>query len=112
MIEERRAPGGRRGRTWFLSAVSGIALSRVSCGGCSRRSQEIVVGAGQTLDQIMLYDGETLIVEPGGAVSEADAAAVTDDNSTTPGANITIRNDGIIVSTDEDAIHALELLSI
>ncbi len=98
MTEERRAPGGRRGKTWFLSAVSGIALTACLAAGVPADAQEVVVGSGQTLDQILLFDGDTLIVERGGAVRKADAAAVTDDNTRTPGANITIRNDGIIVS--------------
>ncbi len=104
MVEVRRAPGGRCGRAWFLSAVSGIALATYVTASVPADAQEVVVGSGQTSGQIPLDDGETLIVEPGGTVrDDAGGPAVVEDAL---GATFTIINRGTIVSTDEDAINA------
>ncbi len=101
MVEERRAPVGRRSRTWFLSAVSGIALAAFVAAAVPADAQEIVVGSGQTSGQIELDDGETLIVEQGGRVEDFSDPAViqADDNRT-----FTIINRGTIVSTGNNAI--------
>ncbi len=100
MSRALRALGGRRGKTWFLSAVSGIALAAFVAAGVPAHAQEVVVGAGETSSWIELNDGETLIVEEGGTVSDV-LDAVTAVNNVT----VTVINRGTIVSTGESAIN-------
>ncbi len=99
MIEKRKAPGGRRARTWLLSAASGIALAAFVAAGVPADAQEVVVGPGQTSSQIELRGGETLIVEQGGTVRDAADAVFNGD----PGSTVTVINRGTIISTGEDA---------
>ncbi len=103
VAEVLKAPGGRRSRTWFLSAVSGIALAACVAAGVPADAQEIVVGSGQTLVDVSVGDGETLIVEQGGTVRGAGQAV----SSPGFGSTVTVINRGTIVSTDEEAIHTI-----
>ena len=101
MTEARSAPGRWRGRTRLLSAASGFALAACIAAGLSAHAQQVVVGAGQTSGQVVLDDGETLIVEQGGTVTNVGDAVIDAVRG-----SVTVINRGTIVSTGAEAIDA------
>ena len=70
-------------------------------------AQTITVSNGTTVGQQTLNDGETLVVENGGTVTDA-AAAVT----TAVGSTITVSNDGMITSTGDDGVSATDITTL
>ncbi len=100
MAEERRAPDGRRGRTGFLSAVSGIALAAFVAAAVPAHAQQIV-GSGETSVLVNLDNGETLIVEEGGTVRNSGTAVAVGN----PGGTVSVINRGTIESTGSNAIN-------